>query len=132
MGDRCYMKLTCEKVHAPLFEALGFEVEADHHEHPGLVEMVDEQANYAHWSEMPENVPYFGFHTAGGEYGDTAFVCDGKELCYVDTNHQSDVMVRVDEQSGRVSKADLAGVRRYRQCRQRTERRLGLAKKRVP
>lgn len=126
MGDRCYMKLICEKVHAPLFEDLGFVEEGDHDGRGGLVEMVDEQANYAHYEELPTNVPYFGFHGSGCEYGDMAFACDGRTLCYVDTNSQSDPMVRVNEATGRTSREDLRDYRLYRQCRARTKRRLGL------
>ena len=79
MGDRCYMKLECRRQDAPRFEALGFYIEEDESK-ADVATMVDEGANYAHSGDMPEDIPYYGWHDTGGGYEACVFACDGKKL----------------------------------------------------
>jgi hypothetical protein len=57
-GERCYSTLVCAKQDKDIFEKIGYRLEeskplsADGKEIPGAVVMVDEQANYGHYSEL--------------------------------------------------------------------------------
>lgn len=77
MGDRCYMSVTCRRQDRARFEELGFHLEFDEDTSTPVIEMIDEEANYAHYDKMPLDVPYYGSFGAGSEYGPGSFVCDG-------------------------------------------------------
>jgi hypothetical protein len=51
MGDRAYVRITCRLEDAARFEQLGF-VEEEGAENGRAVAMVDEAANYAHYSAL--------------------------------------------------------------------------------
>jgi len=123
MGDRCWMRLECRKEHAPVFEKLGF-AEQEETAH-GVVEMVDEEANYAHDGKLPKSVPYLGWHSAGGDYGACAFACDGRKLLFTDTDNNSEPIVRVGG-GGKPIRGDMAVFRRYEACEKRAKKLLGL------
>lgn len=99
MGDRCYMVVNCRRQDAPKFEELGFRIEDVYAPgEPGdPVMMVDDEANYAHYQKMPEDIPYEGWHDAGGDYGCEVFACDGKKVHYADCNKDQSVVVTVNE-----------------------------------
>ena len=120
MSDRCYMEVRCKKEHAPIFEKLGFTVRDEGYA-PGIVELVDEGANYAHYNEMPNEVPYFGWHGAGGEYGSCAFACEGNGYVDADMDANGELVVRVSDR-GQPSKTDLKMVRRYVACWRRAQK----------
>ena len=72
MGDRCYMHVTCRRQDRETFEALGFNLEFESSPDSPLIEMADEEANYAHTGDLPTTLPFrfFGhvlavFHCAG-------------------------------------------------------------------
>ena len=126
MGDRCYMRVLCKKEHAPIFEKIGFVLQDE--PTPGVVEMTDEEANYAHDGKMPTSIPYYGWHGAGGDYGACAFACDGRKLVFTDTNNDSEPTIRVS-QGGRPVKGDLAAFRGYEACEKMARKMLGRGKK---
>ncbi|NBU11829.1 MAG: hypothetical protein EBS84_22995, partial [Proteobacteria bacterium] len=69
MGDRCYMQVTCRRQDIPEFEALGFHLEFEQSPDSPIVELIDEEANYAHADQLPTDIPFTAWHGAGGNYG---------------------------------------------------------------
>jgi hypothetical protein len=116
MGDRAYVRLTCRQKDADLFGQLGF-VEDDA-EGKLAVSMVDDEANYAHYTELIElakkNIVFFGWHDAGGEYDGSMFASagDGKYHEVLSTPHESLPLARV-RQDGSIAEGDLDRVREY-------------------
>ena len=140
MSDRCYVEVTCRKRDAARFEKLGFKVLDDGNlegcvladlglgtpsedKDSGLVSMHDEQANYGHYGEMPKDIPYFGWHGPGGEYGPCRFACDGKKYLEVDASQDGEPVVHVSE-GGKVDKRHLKQVMAYQACLMRAMRAL--------
>ncbi len=80
MGDRCYMHVTCRREDVAQFEELGFHLEFESSPESLVVEMADEEANYAHTDEMPTHIPYIAWNGKGSEYGECKLVCDGQEF----------------------------------------------------
>jgi len=115
MGDRCYMEVTCRREDVARFEELGFSIQKWDNPQPEapVVTMVDEEANYAHYGEMPTNVPYFGHNTAGGEYGDAVFACDGRRYAEVESGHSGGFVIAWNEVRNRPQPDSLRAIRRY-------------------
>jgi len=132
MGDRCYMEVRCKKLHAPIFEKLGFKLHEEGYDgHPELVELADEQANYAHGDRLPMDIPYFGWHTAGGEYGAEAFACDGRKYFEVGIDVHSGGMVVHVSDAGVPDEWELGLIRMFRVIEKRAKKALGLLGKKV-
>ncbi len=112
MGDRCYMEVRCRREDAPLFEELGFTIQDDE-PLPPIVRLVDEEANYAHFGELPENVPWLGESGSGGCYNGAQYACDGVELLQVDETQEGDIIVRWDHVKNEPREADANNVRAY-------------------
>ena len=64
------MHLTCRRQDQSTFEALGFVPDFEQSPDSPVIEMADEQANYAHCNELPTTVPFTAWHSAGSNYGD--------------------------------------------------------------
>ena len=92
MGDRCYMHVTCLRQDQSKFEDLGFHHEFEEAPHSPIIEMADDEANYAHTGKLPL-VPFTAWHDAGGDYGAGRIVCDGKEMCEVPATQDGFVVV---------------------------------------
>jgi len=75
MGDYCRMTVYCLPQDTKPFEDLGFGKEGT--DEDGVVEMLDPQANHAHCGDLPTNIPWFGRHTEGEEYGPANLACLG-------------------------------------------------------
>ena len=96
MGDRCAMLITCREIDVKKFQDLGFY--ADYEPEPGLAEMRMDEANYALYGELPEDIPYVGDHGPGMDYGAARFCCDGKTLVYVpETDNEIALPVHLDK-----------------------------------
>ena len=91
MGDSCYMSVTCRRQDKERFEKLGFKTEYGEEKNTAVIEMIDEEANYAHHDEMPADIPYTALHNAGCNYGAGSIACDGKH--YVEIAATSDGFV---------------------------------------
>lgn len=67
MGDRAYVRITCQREDAGRFQQLGF-VEEDS-ESDIAVSMVDEEANYAHYSALTAlakaGIVFYGWRRRG-------------------------------------------------------------------
>ena len=115
MGDRCYMELTCRCQDQGRFEALGFTAQDwdNSASDSATISMVDEEANYAHYGDMPTDIPYIGVHGAGGDYGSGAYVCDGKEYAEVGRGNTGGFVVDWDEEKRRPVPRSMRAVRRY-------------------
>ena len=114
MGDRCYMHITCRREDQELFQQIGFHLEFDQSPDASVIEMVDEEANYAHYDEMPTNIPYYGYNGAGGNYGQSSFACDGRHYAEVETGFDGGFVVAWDVLKNRPTPESLRAVRRYR------------------
>ena len=113
MGDRCYMQVTCRRQDIPLFEALGFHLEFEQSPDSPVVELIDEEANYAHADHLPTEVPFLASHGAGGNYGDGKIACDGNRYAEVEAGHDGGFVVWWTKTSNRPTAPNLATVRRY-------------------
>ena len=112
MGDRCYMQVTCRRQDIPEFEALGFHVEFEHSPDSPIVELIDEEANYAHADQLPTDIPFTAWHGAGGNYGDGKIACDGNHYAEVSAN-QDGFVVRFDDTTNQPTQESLDGIRHY-------------------
>lgn len=70
------MQITCRRDDAHLFTELGFRLTTD--DGCPIVEMVDEQAKYAHAGSLPENVPWIGESGSADSFSPANYTCDGK------------------------------------------------------
>ena len=92
------MQVTCRRQDTKRFEDLGFTEQDAFGDPPKgdpspIVEMVDQEANYAHHEEMPTDIPYYGQSEPGGCYGAEEFACNGQESAFVMTGHECGYVV---------------------------------------
>jgi hypothetical protein len=125
MGDRCYMSVTCRRQDRDRFEELGFHLEFESSPESPVIEMVDEEANYAHANDMPADIPYYGYNSAGGHYGDGQIVCDGKEYDEMETGRDGGFVVVWDYRNKKPTKQCLANIRRFIVVHKRAEHIIG-------
>ena len=59
--------------------------------------MNDPESNYAHESDMPDDVPWIGEHDSGGGYGSMRVACDGNEIKSIGL-FENDIVVMWDEE----------------------------------
>lgn len=129
MGDRAYVRLTCRQADVGRFEQIGF-VE-DCTEGELAVSMLDEEANYAHYTELielaKENIVFCGWHDVGGDYDGAMFASggDGQYHEALLTSHESLPLVRV-KPDGAIVEDDLDRVREYYSALACAKRALGL------
>ena len=121
MGDRCYIHLACRRKDRELFEDIGFRLDFDQTPNSPLIEMVDEEANYAHWNEMPSNVPYQGHNGHGDNYSDGVFACDGKRHTEVEAGYAGGFVVAWDTKKNRPAPKSLKVIRRYLAVREKVQ-----------
>ena len=114
MGDRCYMQVTCRRQDESTFEALGFHLEFEQSPDCPIIEMVDEEANYAHNGDLPTDVPFLASHGPGGNYGDGKIACDGNHYAEVEAGHDGGFVVRFDDTTNQPTQECLDGIRDYR------------------
>jgi hypothetical protein len=120
------MTLRCRKEHKAIFEEMGFNEEDEHDD--GSIQMVDEQANYGHYSDLVdgdlEGIPFIASHSAGGEYGPSNYASDGEKVdsCSADHDGNEIVVVRSD---GTIDPVNLENVRRFQSMEARALRMLG-------
>ena len=113
MGDRCYMSVTCRREDKARFEELGFVLEIESSTTSLVIEMVDEQANYAHCDKMPANIPYYGINGAGSDYNAGNIACDGKKYAEVETGQSGGFIVDWDYQKMKPRPQSLKRIRNY-------------------
>jgi hypothetical protein len=82
MGDRCHMTIFCRPQDTARFEELGFTAQTDEPDDDGTVEMLDEEANYAHHGVLPTDIPWTGSHNEGGDYGPAELHCLGDGIVH--------------------------------------------------
>jgi hypothetical protein len=121
MGDRCYMSVTCRRQDQQRFEELGFRLELEQSTDAPIIEMVDEEANYAHDDEMPKDIPYTAWNLAGTNYGDGKIACDGKVFAYVSANVDGYV-VCWNKRTNQPTKQSLENIRHYLVVHQRLQK----------
>jgi hypothetical protein len=116
MGDRAYVRITCRREEAERFQQLGF-VEDDS-ESDMAVSMVDDEANYAHYSALTAlakaGIVFFGWHDAGGEYDGSMFASDGRGDYHevLSTANEPLALARV-RPDGAIAEGDLDRIRKY-------------------
>jgi hypothetical protein len=122
MGDRCYMHITCRRKDQELFEAIGFHIDLDHGPEKPVIDMVDDEANYAHCDEMPKNVPYFGHNGHGDNYSDGIFACDGRCYTEVEAGYAGGFVVAWNTKTNQPDRKSLRAVRRYLSVRDKVRK----------
>ena len=121
MGDRCYMSVTCRRQDKKRFEALGFHLEFERTPESLVIEMVDEEANYAHANDMPKDIPYTAWNGPGSNYGDGKMACDGKTFVEVGANNDGFV-VDWDYKKSQPTRQSLKIIRHFIKIQQRAEK----------
>lgn len=115
MGDRCYVKLQCRAKDKAVFEKLGF-IEEYADPKTGVLQMYDEQANYAHDSSLKElaaiHLPFVAENYEGGDYGCAMTVSFGGRWRQIECLHGLVPAVRVND-SGHPLKTDMAAAKAY-------------------
>ena len=112
MGDRCYMSVTCRRQDQARFEALGFQIGYGEDQNTSVIEMIDEEANYAHYDKLPTDIPYYGTWAAGSNYGPGSLVCDGVNYEEVPASSEGFVL-RWNYRFGLPKLKSILQVRRY-------------------
>lgn len=122
MGDRCYMKLTCRRQDLPRFEPLGFVVDHEADPNSPLVELMDEEANYAHHGDLPRDVPFLAEHGPGGNSGNGRVACDGQRYADVEAGHDGGFVIAWTRSTSKPNAASLRAVRDYLAVEQAVQR----------
>jgi hypothetical protein len=76
------MQLYCRSEDKAVFEEIGFVFQS---ERGGTAYMIDEEANYAHAGDLPNDVVFRADYSAGDEYPGGEIVCDGNTYTERDT-----------------------------------------------
>ena len=110
MGDRCYMEVRTLEEHRKVFEDLGFDEVTE--EGDGLVRLVDQEANYAHNDQLPTNIPYIAYNAAGGDYGESGYVCDGKDFREISVNKEFIPIIEVED-DGKLNRGQFKNIQKW-------------------
>jgi hypothetical protein len=113
------MRVTCLPKDKKVFEDLGFQVQD---EKLTACTMEEYEANYAHCDEMPENIPYYGYHAEGGEYGANEFCCDGEALFEAPLHKDGHLVVFWDEKTDSPNEKSVARLKGYLAARERIKK----------
>lgn len=115
MSDHCYIHLTGRMQDLARFIALdlvdqddGADPEAD------IVEMIDEESNLCIPGGLPQDIPHYGEHGEGYEYGAGEWACDGMEMAYIATHQDGGVSMEWDGMTNAPSPESIRRVQRFR------------------
>lgn len=120
MGDRCYMQIFCRREDRHKFDDLFTGHDGSPDGQPGVIMLSEMEANYAYGvgalrsddsGELPNDVPYYGGHGEGCEFGAGEFACDGQEFRYV-TSGRNCYEIRFDKE-GNPNQDDIEEVRQF-------------------
>ena len=131
MGDRCYMSVTCRREDQARFEELGFHLEFESSSESLVVEMVDDEANHAHFEAMPTDIPYVGWNGAGGNYGDGKIACDGGKFAEVGA-HSDGFVVRWNYKKSAPTRPSLKRIRQFLHIEQRANKIIRTLRRKEP
>ena len=120
MGDRCYVEITVRRQDLAKWENLGY-TDGDSElvntgEVKSYVSMYDSERNYGvnhDTDDVVSGCPMFGSHSSGGDYGAYLFAWDGETFKQIETNHDGELLVKVNPSNGQPSEYDLAHVRSF-------------------
>jgi hypothetical protein len=119
MGDRCYMSVTCRRLDREKFEHLGFDLLFESSPESPVIEMVDEQANYAHANDLPTDIPYYGMNGAGSDYGAGEMACDGK--AYAEVEGSNGFVIAWDYQTHQPAPQSIENIRQFIAIKKRAQ-----------
>ena len=125
MGDRCYLEITLRREDlsrfAPHIDAAPEEKWWDNLDeeegHPDVVTASVYEANYAWYDERMNaakaDIPFYGYHAEGGEYGSYAFASWAGKLHEAPLSHEGDLVLAVDSNLKPISAAARRQLRQY-------------------
>ena len=125
MGDRCYLEITLRREDlsrfAPHIDATAEEGWWDRLDeddaNPGIVTASVYEANYAWYDERMNaakaDIPFYGYHAEGGEYGSYAFASWAGKLHEAPLSHEGDLVLAVDESLKPISAKARRHLRQY-------------------
>ena len=125
MGDRCYLEITLRREDlsrfAPHIDATAEEGWWDRLDeddaNPGIVTASVYEANYAWYDERmtaaKADIPFYGYHAEGGEYGSYAFASWAGKLHEAPLSHEGDLVLAVDESLKPISAKARRHLRQY-------------------
>jgi hypothetical protein len=105
MSDRCYIRVWCARCDVNLFEPIGLLEDGGDE---AVAELVNAECNYAagmgsgdeEVNGWPLRVPFFGWHSGGGEYGALQFVCLGDRRVITVADYKDQVVVAFNGATG--------------------------------
>ena len=125
MGDRCYLEITLRREDlsrfAPHIDAAPAEEWWDRLDEeecrPEIVTASVYEANYAWYDERMNaakaDIPFYGYHAEGGEYGSYAFASWAGKLHEAPLSHEGDLLLAVDENLKPISAKARRHLRQY-------------------
>ena len=123
MGDRCYSALTCNKKHIKIFIDIGYYKEGE--ETDNAVSMAEDEANYGNYEDLNglegKGIPFYGYHGEGGCYGASRFASDGREIAWLQCDHEGFLVVRFDEDKLDIESGDVDQARHYVEVEKRAK-----------
>jgi hypothetical protein len=131
MGDRCYMTVTCRRADMALFEELGFTADYGTKPDSPVVEMSDQEANYAHTDQLPTHVPFLGWNGPGDNYGPYLLACDGKQFVEVPGSDHS-FGIDWDFAKGEPTSQSITKIREYLVLQKKVQRLFKQLRRRQP
>jgi len=82
MGDRCYLQMTLRRDDYEKHDLSDYFSEGVVGKNDGLMTVAEWEANWTYESELEEwaklNIPFYGYHGPGENYGPSVFASDGK------------------------------------------------------
>ncbi len=112
MPETCFMKIICLHKHAPRFEAMCFGHATFPPEHPIRAELVIGAAKYRQVYELPQDVPYIGFHGEFDLESPHFIACDGQRFVKVPCDGYA-YLLNWNEETNEPDAEDMVKVREY-------------------
>ena len=125
MGDRCYLEITLRRSDLDRFgkhldaapEEEWWDRLDEEDDRPGVVTASVYEANYAWYDERMNaakaDIPFYGYHAEGGEYGSYAFATWAGKLHEAPLSHEGDLVLAVDENLKPITAKARRNLRQY-------------------
>ena len=125
MGDSCFLEITMRRSDLPRFashidaapEEKWWDRLDEDENRPEIVTVSVYEANYSWYDERMNTakaeIPFYGYHAEGGEYGSYAFASLAGKLHEAPLSHEGDLMLAVDENLKPISSKARRNLRQY-------------------
>jgi len=95
MGDRCFLEINLAEQDLPELQAIVGETTEGKVE-DGILTIEEQEVNYGWEEELEEfaktGIPFYGYHTEGGDYSAASFCGVGGKIYFMENNHGNEVV----------------------------------------